>query len=670
MKFNKNKAIAALSIALLLSTQTKPMGADFGIDAEEINQSVTLSQQAQQAFSTGVKSTVNALGIATNASVEAGKSAYNAYMTNPGLYTGIGAGVAGAGLFAYKKPQVAGKIATVAIPATMAGFIAKDNPEIVQAGKNAAINAGKAVYNYAAQNAPMVYNALTNNAVTDYIKENPEYVIPAAIAGAFGTYYAYAPVKRGAKAVGKKVAQAAKVVAPYAAKTALVAAPVAAVAAVAKYSPETLVAAKDAAINAGNSVLDAGKVAANVVSENTPDFVKNQPVLTVIGTGAAVVTANKLAAPVKRGVTKAAQAVAPHTGKIVTAGMIAGAAGLIAYDNQETIAAMAKDAVAAVVNADYATYGQKALDATVRPAGRFMAKQASNGANLVRSAYKLDYKKMAQNAGKYLADKKQVATALLSEVNMPSVNVNSKAVIGTAAVVGVASTGYALNETVKALNYVSEIERLPVADNVMDINEVTVPVVEQVMKSEEPIVVESYAPMQVEQPKVEAKKKVTFAPVSKPAPARPKAELPVTVIPNELNPAITLLPGEDKAPELAVYASKATRPAPLTEADKAELNKMMQGIEQRPVAQNVEAIATMVEELNKPKTEYAQAITLANEVSKFALTGVQKVEIKNYIEQLSKGQGNVIAITTRLNSIRRIAGLKAAAIANKSQVSK
>lgn len=418
MKFNKNKAIAALSLALLLSTQTKPMGADFGIDAgddiqltltEDMKQ--TLAQQAKQAFAQHSKTAVNALGIAKDASVEAAKSVYNAYMTNPGLYTGIGAGVAGAGLLAYKKPHVAGGIAAAGIAAGQGYLIAKDNPELVEAGKNAAINAGKAVYNYAAANAPVVYNALTNNAVADYIKENPEYVIPAAIAGAFGTYYAYAPVKRGAKAVGNKVAQAAKVVAPYAAKAAVVAAPVAAVAAVAKYSPETLVAAKDAAINAGNAVVEAGKSVANTVVENTPEFVKenSQMIIPTVAVGGFV--AAKSAGPVKRGVTKAAQAIAPHTGKIVAAGMVAGAAGLVAYDNQEAIVAgkdaavaMGKDIVASVMNVDYAQYGKHAVEGTHAFAINNANKLRFTGTRVINAARNLDYKKMAENAGKYLAE--------------------------------------------------------------------------------------------------------------------------------------------------------------------------------------------------------------------------------------------------------------------------
>jgi hypothetical protein len=106
-----------------------------------------------------------------------------------------------------------------------------------------------------------------------------------------------------------------------------------------------------------------------------------------------------------------------------------------------------------------------------------MAKQASKGAHLVKSAYKLDYKKMAQNAAEYLAGKKQAATAMLPEVNMPSVNVKSKAVVGTAAAVGAAATGVSLYSVVKAGNAMPEVDRLPSADNVMDINEVTIPVV-------------------------------------------------------------------------------------------------------------------------------------------------------------------------------------------------
>lgn len=672
MKFFKTKAVAALSIALLLSTQAKGMGADFGIDAEDMPLTKTeqikhVAQAAGQKIGQAIKSTyhaatphaVNALGMAVNS----GKSAFNGVVAHPYM-TG---GLLGAAALTYAKPNLAGKVATVAIPAGMVAAVAHDNPELVQAGKEAVVNAGKAVAHFATTNAPVVYNAVTNNVVTDVIKNNPEYVIPGLIAGGFATYYGYAPAKRGVAKVTGKVAQAAKTAAPYAVKTAAVVAPVAAAAATVKYAPEAVEAAKDAVINAGQTVInagvnaykvavDAGSVAVNTIAEHTPEIVKENSELIIPSVAVGGFIAHKSAGAVKNGAIKAGQAVANNAGKIAVAGMAAGTAAVIAYDNQEVIAAMAKDAVAAVKNADYAQYGQKAVNA-VKPVGKLAAKQAAKfkvaAAGMVKAVHDFDYKKMAENAGKWLAQKGQIVST-----QMPAVNVNSTAAIASASAVGVAATGYGVYETAKIMNENSDqANRLPETTNeLINVDSITVPVTEGGSQNQEPVILQSYVP-DIHAP---AKKKVTFAaPVTESASARPKVqELPVIV--EEQNPLLqVVLPGQEQSPALNVYQASARNE--VSSSVQEAVANIVEPIVNRPVAQNVNNIATMASVFNNSELTHEQVIELAKEVQRFALTGAQRVEIGKYIDQLSKGEGNLKAIETRLNSVRRIANLKAAA---------
>ncbi|GMU19516.1 MAG: hypothetical protein AMXMBFR12_07080 [Candidatus Babeliales bacterium] len=674
MKFFKTKAVAALSIALLLSTQTKGMGDDFGVDAENMPLTKTeqikqFAQEAGQKVGQAIKSTyqvatphaVNALGMAVNT----GKSVFNGVAAHPYMAGGL----LGAAALTYAKPNFAGKVATVAIPAGMMAAIAHDNPELVQTGKEAVINASKAVANFATTNAPVVYNAVTNNVVADVIKNNPEYVIPGLIAGAFATYYGYTPVKRGVVKVAGKVAQAAKTAAPYAVKTAAVVAPVAAAAATVKYAPEAVEAAKDAVINAGQTVInagvnaykvavDAGSVAVNTIAEHTPEIVKENSELIIPSVAVGGFIAHKSAGAVKNGAIKAGQAVANNAGKIAVAGMAAGTAAVIAYDNQEVIAAMAKDAVAAVKNADYAQYSQKAVNA-VKPVGKLAAKQAAKfkvaAAGMVKAVHDFDYKKMAENAGKWLAQKGQIVST-----QMPAVNVNSTAAIASASAVGVAATGYGVYETAKIMNANSDqANRLPETTNeLINVDSITVPVTEGGSQNQEPVILQSYVP-DIHAP---AKKKVVLVPVTKPAPARPKGtskqELPVIV--EEQNTLLqVVLPGQDKAPVLNVYQASARNE--VSSSVQEAVAKIVEPIVNRPVAQNVNNIATMASVFNNSELTHEQVIELAKEVQRFALTGAQRVEIGKYIDQLSKGEGNLKAIETRLNSVRRIANLKAAA---------
>lgn len=685
MKFFKTKAVAALSIALLLSTQAKGMGADFGIDAENI--ALTKTEQIKQAAQAAgqkvgqvIKSTyqaatphaVNALGI----TIDASKNAFNGVAAHPYLAGGL----LGAAALTYAKPNFAGKVATVAIPAGMVAAIAHDNPELVQAGKEAVVNASKAVANFATTNAPVVFNAVTNNVVADVIKNNPEYIIPGLIAGSFATYYGYAPVKRGVAKVAGKVAQAAKTVAPYAVKTAAVVAPVAAVAAVAKYSPETLVVAKNAAIkagqtvinagvNAGQAAVDAGFVALNTIVENTPEVIKQNPELIIPSVAVSGFIAHKSAGAVKNGARKVGQAVANNAGKIAVAGMAAGTAAVIAYDNQEVISAMAKDAVAAVKNADYAHYGQKAVN-TVKPVGKFAAKQAAKfkvtAAGMVKAVHEFDYKKMAENAGKWLAQKGQVVST-----QMPVVNVNSTAAIASASAAGAAATGYGIYETVKIMNAnPNQVDRLPeTTHELINVDSMTVPVTEVGSQNQEPVIVQSYVP-DIHAP---AKKKVVLVPVAKPAPARPKEtskqELPVIV--EEQNPLLqVVLPGQDKAPVLNVYQASARNE--VSSSVKEVVSQIVDPIINRPVAQNVENIATMVSALETSQLKasddaqsakaYADLLEKANQLKKYFELDSRELSILNTdIKNLKQGKGNLDRISKRIEFFLRSAKSKNAA---------
>ena len=816
MKFFKTKAVAALSLSLLLSTQVKPMGADFGIDAgDEIK--LSLSEQAKQAFQSAGQKAADAASsayqaaapYATNAlgmTVNTGKT----IAANPALSAGIAAGITGAGVLAYKKPHVAGGIATAGIALGTAGLIANDNPELVKAGKDAAINAGKAVYNYAAQNAPVVYNALTNNAVTNYISQNPEIVVPAVLAGTAATYYGYTPAKNAVKAAGKKVAKTAKAVAPYAAKAAVAVSPVVAAVAVAKYSPETVEAV-------GNAVFNA----ANVVAENTPEFIKENQGLTLIGAGAAGYAASQAYAPVKRSVAKvarkAAEAAAPYAdkaaqvvvnnaGKIAAAGTVAGVAGLMVYDNQEAIVAgkdaaiaMAKDTVNAIANVEYAQYSKNAVNAA-KPAGAFVARQASklkvNGARMVNAARNLDYKKMAENAGKYLADKTQAAKAMV-----PSVNVNSNAVIGSAAVAGSAATGYGIYKAVKAhkaknasevgledihnlfdetVKYKTDkntaqairsaaeqfklvdqvvqsfentpsVDSMTIIDDRSPVTEAEVKAITAILDPVEPVKSVEAVIAKVEEVTEPVKSRVTFAepvvtevrpfkkgsanaepdvevvnPINNhpvkltqltPAPVevkefavkaplavnldsetvvvQPRAALPVTVVPNGLNPAMTLLPGEDKAPMLSVY-TKSGRPLPATPAPQAPAKAELPVVVVEPAAPKKAArplpstpapkkaarplpatpkkvIMNELEtsEFLKPKAavrplpetpaqkQSAELITKAVSLGEtFKLNPGQEKQIAMYVNELLDGRGDMENINKKLDDIRHTAPIK------------
>jgi hypothetical protein len=324
MKFFKTKAVAALSIALLLSTQTKPMGydAELALQAPMAQMPVevvkpTLSQQA-----------VNVFSKTANFTVDSSKSIYGAALDNKALVAGVvGIGAAGLAYKKYPKSAIATGVASSAV--TAAALTSKYSPETVERVKNVAGIAG----NYAATLAQ----------------------------------------------------------------------------------------------GAGNYMLEAGKSAANFAVAHTPEFVKEYPLPAALIGGAAVYGTYKAFTPAKNAVKKAANFTAQkaaqaashiNVGKTLAVAPVVGMAGLIAYSNKEAIANMAKEVVSsisngasAVKNADYAKYGQIAVDA-VMPAGQFVANQASklkvNGARLVNAARNLDVKAMANSTGEYIANHKAV----------------------------------------------------------------------------------------------------------------------------------------------------------------------------------------------------------------------------------------------------------------------
>lgn len=613
MKFFKTKAVAALSITLLLSTQAKGMGADFGIDAEDVeistpvNMALTKTEQFQQALKNGYDQISTSTGDLLKGAAENSKFAYDAVMANKSMSAGVGLGIIGAGALAYKKPQLAGKIATVAIPATMVGYIAKDNPELVKAGKEAVVNAAEVAYN--AGKAAVNYAA--NSVIGSYIQEN-NLVVPTIIGGtalAAGAYKAYPAVKRG-------VARAANAVAPYAKKAAKVVVPVAAAAAVAKYSPETVEAVKDALVNAGTVLVDAGSVVANKVSEATPNFVKEntQMIIPTVAVGGFV--AAKTAGPVKRAVVKtaqgaakvagqAAQGVANVAGKVNVGKTIAyvapvAAVGLVAYDNQDRIKEIAQNVAEKVV---------ANVTETAVPAVKV------NFARIVNAARDYDYNKMAEFFTEHQA-----------------------VVKGSAGVAGTVATGYGIYRKVKPAKrpVVQEVDAEDVvqnADNTIAIEGVTKRKFKSVRFAE-----------QQEEVKSEAEAVAN----------------PLTTV---------VLPGQDAAPKLNVYEVPSRE---LSASVKEEVAKIIQPIEQRPVAQNVENIATMVSALETSQLQasaaaqtakaYADLLEKANQVKEyFALTSSQLSVLDTDIANLKQAKGDLLRISKRIETIRRSAKGKVAA---------
>jgi hypothetical protein len=320
MKFNKNKALVALSITMLLSTQTKPMGhdAELALQAPMAELSIvnpTLSEQAFNAFST-----------AKNFTLDSTKSLYGVALDNKALVAGV-AGM-GVGVLAYKKyPKSAIATGVTGSAVTAAALTSKYAPEAIEKGKELAVNAG--------------------NSVATFAKDAGNYMVEA----------------------GK---------------------------------------------SAGTFVVANAVEAVNFVAANTPEIVKNNLVPTAIVAGGAAFGAYKAYAPVKNAVKKTIAS--PAFGKTLAVAPAVAVTGMIAYHNQEAISNMAKEVVSslsngasAVKNADYAKYGQKAVDA-VKPLGQFAMKQANklrvNGARLVDAARNVDFKSMANNSKDFIANHK------------------------------------------------------------------------------------------------------------------------------------------------------------------------------------------------------------------------------------------------------------------------
>lgn len=330
MKFNKNKALIALSITMLLSTQTKPMGHDAELAlqtpmAELPVVNPTLREQAFNAFST-----------AKNFTIDSSKSLYGVALDNKALVAGV-AGM-GVGVLAYKKyPKSAIATGVAGSAVTAAALTSKYAPEAIEKGKELAVNAG--------------------NSVATFAKDAGNYMVEAG--KSMGTYVAANAVE-----------------------------------------------------------------AANFVAANTPEIVKNNPVPAVLIAGGAAFGAYKAYAPVKNAAKKAGNVIAQKASKVNVGKALAIAtpvavAGLIAYDNQEAIANMAKEVVSsisngasAVKNAEYAKFGKTAVDTV----GQFAVKQANklkvNGARLIDAAKNLDVKSMANSTGEFIKGHKAVSASV------------------------------------------------------------------------------------------------------------------------------------------------------------------------------------------------------------------------------------------------------------------
>lgn len=326
MKFLKSKAVAVLSLTLLLSTQIKPMGHDAELALQapmaqvpvEFTVNPSLKEQALNKFS-NVKSFT----------IDASKSLYGVALDNKALVAGV-AGM-GVGVLAYKKYPKSAIVTGVAGSAvTAAALTSKYAPEAIEKGKELAVNAGNSVANFA--------------------KDAGNYMVEAG------------------KSVGTYVA--------------------------------------------ANAV-----EAANFVAVNTPEIVKNNLVPSVLIAGGAAFGAYKAYAPVKNAAKKAI--VSPAFGKTLAVAPAVAVSGMIAYHNKEAIANIAKEVVSsisngasAVKNADYAKYGQMAVDA-VKPVGQFAVKQFGklkvNGARLVDAARNVDFKSMASSTGEFIKGHKVAA---------------------------------------------------------------------------------------------------------------------------------------------------------------------------------------------------------------------------------------------------------------------
>lgn len=277
MKFVKTKAVAALSIVLLLSTQAKGMGHDTEavlqtpmaqLPVEVVNPS--LSEQARQMFST-----------AKNFTVDSSKSLYGAALDNKALTAGVvGLGAAGVARKKYPKTALAtGVISSAVIAADLTG---KYSPATLEKGKEVVANAANSVStlaqgagNYMLEAGKTAANFVAANSIEagkfvaahtpEFVKNVPSYVegyeVPAIMAAGlvgYGAYKAATPVKNAVK----KAAEAAR---PHAKKIAVGAAATGAVAAAVYYNQDAIANFAKEAVSAVNNhaVKPAGQFAAN-----------------------------------------------------------------------------------------------------------------------------------------------------------------------------------------------------------------------------------------------------------------------------------------------------------------------------------------------------------------------------------------------------------------------
>ncbi len=389
MKFVNYKTVAALSIALLLSTQIKPMGHDTEqvlqapmADAVEAVQVPTLAQKTGQALANGYKAVqpkvVNALGITKDAIA-------SQIAAHPYMYAGAAA-AGSAAIFAYKKPQAAKKAAIVVTPpVALAGLVAYDNKETLTKVAQDATEVGRTVA----------------KAVQDFDYKNTAVNVGNAVVN-FGKTAASVVANNAGKAVN--------------------------------YAVEKTPVVVDAVRNA----------AAKLTVENVKEQIRQHPYITaataaVVATPVVAYAGYKARKPLKRIAGKAgravanaagtaANAVANNAGKAVAVAAPVALAGLVAYDNSEVIAQVAQGAAVVVKNAN---------SEALKIAANFYAKASERLGN--SRLAKLDYKKMAQSAGNFLDNRN-------GEIALTGMTVGVAGVVAKNA-----HTDYKANQVKKAL---------------------------------------------------------------------------------------------------------------------------------------------------------------------------------------------------------------------------